>query len=328
MNIVVADGRTVADFQKFTFSGHLRTHVYKVLDENVKLGHADYGCYWTLELLCSGLVHSMWQTLFESSAKHINRAAPNVFLYLVQAYEKFAPYESQYSLMAMTDMRNNTAVRNMVCEAAATVSLTRKGKLQSLPTIKPEHDFQHATVQENLKSPSASYARYIVKEDDPLDLYVPLNELTYCLRAEARDFTRALYWISWILKFSSVYKNTRKVPLLCSYRPNPFIDDSHGRNVVWLLWDIVQYSSRSSPQTGVLNPYIDALYKLHCLRWNPSVLKSRLCFLVCACLFICESNTLDIHYPVPQDILVVKKIVENIPQWVESIVRTQKTFSN
>jgi len=327
MNPVVSDGRTVLDFQKFTFSGHLRTHVYKVLDENIKLGHADYAGYWTLELLCSGLVHSMWQTLFESSAKHINRAAPNLFLYLVQAYEKFAPYESQYSLMAMTDMRNNIPVRQMVCEAAATVALTRKHKLMSLPTIKPEHDFQQVTITENLKAPSSNYVRHLLKEDDPMDLYVSLNEMAYCLRPEARDFTRAIYWMSWILKFASVFKQTNKRPLECSYRPNPYIDQSHGRHVVWIFWDIVQNASRSSPQAGVLNPYIDALYKLHCLRWNPSVMKARCCFLVCACLYICESNTLDIHYPVPQDIIAVKGIVESTPNWIHSIIQTQKTFS-
>ena len=327
MNPVVSDGRTVLDFQKFTFSGHLRTHVYKVLDENIKLGHADYAGYWTLELLCSGLVHSMWQTLFESSARHINRAAPNVFLYLVQAYEKFAPYESQYSLMAMTDMRNNIPVRQMVCEAAATVALTRKNKLMSLPTIKPEYDFQQVTITENLKAPSSNYVRHLLKEEDPMDLYVSLNELAYCLRPESRDFTRAIYWISWILKFASAFKHTNKRPLECSFRPNPYIDQSHGRHVVWIFWDIVQNASRSSPQAGVLNPYIDALYKLHCLRWNPSVMKSRCCFLVCACLYICESNTLDIHYPVPQDIIAVKGIVESTPNWIHSIIQTQKTFS-
>jgi len=323
----IADGRTVADFQKFTFSGHLRAHVSKVLDENIKLGHADYSCYWTLELICSGLVHSLWNTLFESSARHINRAAPNVFLYLVQAYEKFAPYEGQYSILAMTDMRNNLQIRTMVCEAAATVALTRKNKLPHLPVIKPEHDFQHATVQENLKSPSASYARHIVREDDPIDLYVPLNELSYCLRPEARDFTRALYWISWILKFGSVFKNTHKRNLDCSYRPNPYIDQTHGRNVIWLIWDIVRDNARSSPQAGVLAPYLDALYKLHCLRWSPTVAKSRGVFLISACLFICESNTLDIHYPVPQNIITIKNIVENSPEWINSIIQTQKTFS-
>jgi hypothetical protein len=53
-NMNVIDSRTVLDFQKFTFSGHLRQHVYKVLNENIKLGHADYACYWALELYMFG----------------------------------------------------------------------------------------------------------------------------------------------------------------------------------------------------------------------------------------------------------------------------------
>jgi hypothetical protein len=167
-----------------------------------------------------------------------------------------------------------------------------------------------------------------LKEEDPLDLYVSLNEFAYCLRPESRDLTRALYWVSWILKFVSEYKKSKKTPLDFAYRPNPFIDGAHGRNVVWMFWDIIQFSARSSPQAGVLNPYIDALYKLHCLRWTPSVMKSRCVFLVTACLFICESNTLDIHYPVPQDIIMVKNIVENVPEWINSIIQTHKTFSN
>lgn len=324
----VLDPRTVVDFQKFTFSGHLRTHVYKVLDENIKLGHGDYACYWTLELLCSGLVHSLWQTLFEASAHHINRAAPNVFLYLVRMYEKFSPYEGQYSLMSMTDMRNNMDVRNLVCEVAASVALLRKNKLPPLPTIKTEHDFQSTTINENLKAPSSTYARIVMKEDDPLDLYIPVNELVYCLRPETRDMNRALYWISWILKFASVYKKTNKKTLDCSYRPNTFISDAHSRNVVWLLWVIIIESSRASPQSGLLAPYIDSLFKLHCLRWAPNVLKNRICFLTTAAMFICESNTLDVHYSVPQNITVVKGLTENIPQWIHSIIQTQKTFSS
>jgi hypothetical protein len=271
--------------------------VYKVLDENIKLGHADYACYWTLELLCSGLVHSLWQTLFEASAHHINRAAPNVFLYLVRMYEKFSPYEGQYSIMAMTDMRNNMEIRNLVCEVSASIAMLRKNKLPPLPTIKPEHDFNTTTINENLKAPSSNYARHLIKEDDPLDLYVPINELCYCL-------------------------------LDCSFRVNSFIEDAHCRHVVWLLWNVIIDSVRSSPQAGVLMPYIDSLYKLHCLRWTPTTLKSRICFMTTAIVFICDSNTLDIHYPVPQNIMQVKGLIENIPQWIQSIIQTQKTFSS
>jgi hypothetical protein len=37
----IHDPRTIRDFQKTTFSGHPRTHVCKVLSENIQKGHAD-----------------------------------------------------------------------------------------------------------------------------------------------------------------------------------------------------------------------------------------------------------------------------------------------
>jgi hypothetical protein len=87
----IVDSRTVVDFQKTTFCGHPRAHVVKVLIQNIQLGHADYACYWALELLASGLTHTLWFALFEAAALHINRANPNVFFYLEKAYEKFVP---------------------------------------------------------------------------------------------------------------------------------------------------------------------------------------------------------------------------------------------
>lgn len=324
----VFDTRTVADFQKFTFSGHLRTHVYKVLDENIKLGHADYSCYWSLELICSGLTHSMWQVLFESAARHLNRGAPNAFLYLVRMYEKFSPYESQYNIMSMTDIRNNSDVRELVCEVAASLALCRKNKLPPLQKIKPEHDFQQITIQENLKSPSAHYGRHLAKKDDPLDIYIPFNELIFCLRPETRDITKALYWVSWILKYASRYKKEQKLDLKCNFRNNVYIEDKYCNHIIWMIWEAVQDTANRSPQAGTLRQYIDCLYKLHCLRWTPALLKPRLCFLVVAIQFICESTTLDIHYSVPHDMSVVQGVVSNIPQWISAIIQTQKTFSS
>jgi hypothetical protein len=325
MNIY--DQRTVVDFQKFTFSGHLRQHVYKVLDENIKLGHADYACFWTLELLCSGLVHSMWQTFFESAAKHINRAAPNVFLYLAKMYEKFSPYEGQYSIMNITDIRNNSDVRTLVCEVAAALAMCRKNKLPPLPKITPEHDFQQITLTENLKSPSANYARHLQKEKDPLELYVSYNELVYCLKPETRDFSRALYWTAWILKYASVYKKQNKQDLFVTYRPNPYIDEKYASNVIWMIWEAVLDAAHHSPQAGLLTPYVDALYKFHCLRWSPTVQKQRYSFLITTILMICESTSMDIHYKVPHDLVAIHSLIENIPSWISAIVQTQKTFS-
>jgi hypothetical protein len=323
----IFDSRTVADFQKFTFSGHLRTHVYKVLDENIKLGHADYTCYWILELMCSGLVHSCWNTLFLSSALHINRGAPNVFLYLVSMYERFAPYESQYILMNMTDIRNNHDARRLFCEVGASVALCRKSKLPSLPRIKPDHDFQPLVIQENLKSPSSTYARSILKTEDPMELYIPVNEFMFCLRPETRDSIRGLYWASWILAYASKFKADKKTHLVCAYRSNDYVEDKYLRSPVWILWSVIHETTRTSPQSGTITPYIEALYKMYCLRWGQGDLKKRLPFLITAVLFICESTTIDIHYAVPHNISTVQDVVTNIPQWIGAIVHTQRTFA-
>jgi len=269
----------------------------------------------------------MWHTLFESSAKHINRAGPNVFLYLVQKYELFSTYEQQYSTMTMTGIRNNGAVRTLICEVGASVALCRKNKLPPLPKIKPEHDFQHLTIQESLKAPSANYARHLTLQDDPLELYLPLNELVYCLRPETRDLTRALYWTAWILKYASQVKKQSKVDFLCNARTNMFVDHSYAHNVVWAIWSVILDASKDSPQAGLLAPYIDALFKLHCLRWTPAVLKNRVPFIISAMMFICESTTLDIHARVPADVSTVQQLATNVPQWISAILQTKKTFS-
>lgn len=323
----VHDSRTVADFQKFTFSGHLRSAVLKVIDENIKLGNADYACYWSLEMLCSGLVHSLWGQFFESAGKHIHRAAPNVFLYLVQKYETFSTYEQQYSIVQMTNIRNNVDVRTLICEVAATLALCRKQKPLSFPKIKAEHDFQQITIEEMLKAPSSSYGRDIALGEDPLELYVPLNELVYCLRSETRDAMRALYWSAWILKYTAHKKKHEKQEVLCAYRQNQFIEDRFGRHPVWMIWSAVLNAARDSPQAGMLNSYMDALFKMYCLRWAPGTMKSRNVFLLTAITLVCEANTLDIHTKVPSDIYTIQKVTSNIPQWILAIIETKKTFT-
>jgi hypothetical protein len=314
---MIEDSRTVVDFQKFTFSGHLRTHVFKVLNENIKLGHADYTCYWILELMCSGLIHSCWNTLFLSAAQHINRGAPQTFLYLTRMYERFAPVEQQYSVMTMTDIRNNSEARQILCEVGASLALTRKAKLPPLPVIKPSHDFSPLVIQENLKAPSNSYARTIMKQEDPMELYVPINEFAYCLRSETRDSIRALYWVSWILKYSAKYKEDNKTYLLCAYRSNEYVEEKFLRSPIWILWSVILENK---------NDIIEALYKMYCLRWVQGDLKKRLPFLITAIIFVCESNALDTSL-VPKNIGQVQDIVQNIPEWLEAIKQTKKTFA-
>jgi hypothetical protein len=317
----ISDPRTVLDFQKTTFCGHVRSHVIKVLTQTIGLGHADYACYWSLELLCSGLVHTLWMSLFEAAALHINRAQPNVFLFLADSYEKYAPLESAYDVRNMTSIRNNLEVRRRVCEAAATVTLCRKNKLPCLPTIKPLHDFDQVTIQESIRAPSAIYGRLVLRREDSMSIAIPMNELCYSLRSDVRDTTRSLYWIAWMIAYAREYKKQTKQVLPLANRADEFIDHKFGTHLVWAFWDAIRKQTQHYTR-----PYVDVLYKMYCLRWSPSDVSSRQPLLIAAVVLICEGTTIDTT-PVSSETTQISSIVTGIPGWIDAITRMQRSFS-
>lgn len=316
----VTDPRTVVDFQKTTFCGHIRSHVTKVLLQNIQLGHADYACYWTLELLCSGLVHTLWMTLFEGAALHVNRAQPNVFLFLESMYEKYAPIESKYALRDMTSIRNNLDVRTLLCQTAAAVAMCRKNKLPSLPTIKPAHDFDPVTIQESLKAPSTLYGKLVLRRDDPMTVVVPINEFVYCLRQDVRDVTRALYWMAWVYAFAREHKKQTKQALVFANRSDEYVSIAHGTHAVWIFWGAIRHQANSTTRR-----YVDALYRMYCLRWMPTDAKARQSLVTAAILLVCEGVTLDTT-PVSAETLAVANVLNGIPAWLDAITRMQKSF--
>jgi hypothetical protein len=318
----ITDPRSVMDFQKTTFCGHVRSHVVKVLLQNIQLGHADYACYWSLELLCSGLVHTLWMALFEGAALHVNRAQPAVFLYLASAYETYAPIESNYGVRDMTAIRNNPDVRLMICRAAAAITMCRKNKLPGLPTIKPVHDFDPVTIQESLKAPSTLYGRLVLKRDDPMSIAVPINEFVYCLRQDVRDTTRSLYWMAWIYAYCREHKKQTKQALVFANRTDEYVSVSQGSHVVWILWEAVRRQAQPTAR-----PYIDVLYRMYCLRWSPSDAKQRQALLTTAVVLVCEGLTIDTT-PVSGETLAIATVLNGIPAWLDAITRMQKSFSS
>ena len=315
----VVDSRTVFDFQKKTFCGHPRPHVRKVLIQNIQLGHADYACYWTLELLCSGLVHSIWDAFFEAAALHINRAQPNVLLYLAAAYENWMQLQSSYPLPQMTSIRNNMDARRIVCEVAATLSMCRKNKLPSLPALKPTHDFDPVTIQESIKAPSSMYGKLVLRPSDPMAVVVPVNEFCYCIRSDVRDLTRALYWMSWVFTFCREHKKAHKQVIPFSNRADEYVSATDGGHPVWLFWEAINKQA-----TPPVRPYLEVLYKMYCMRWNAAD-KSKKAILVGALVMVCESS-IDTT-PVVGNTLAVSNVLGQMPRWIDAIQRMQQSFS-
>jgi hypothetical protein len=311
---MISDTRTIQDFQTFTFSGHSRKLACKSLQESIHLGHADYACYWALELLCSGLVHSLWSVFFESASLYIHRACPNIFPYLITQYERFSSIEQTFPVLYITEIRNREDARNILVETATALATAKKQKTVTLPKIKPEHDFQPPTIQENIRATSQHFASQYLKSEDPYELTIPFNE--FCWAIQSRDTLRSLYWIAWILKFASHQKKTTKQTITCGERRNPYIDSKYARNIVWLFWDVINRHQ---------NTYVDALFKLYCLRWEPGKAKERQTFLITAVLFVTEH--LDTREPAKKNELEIGMMLQKIPEFIHTIENTKNTFT-
>lgn len=311
---MITDTRTIQDFQTFTFSGHSRKLACKSLQESIQLGHADYACYWSLELLCSGLVHSLWSVFFESASLYIHRACPNVFPYLITQYERFSTIEEGYPVLYITEIRNREDARNIIVETATALSTAKKQKTITLPKIKPEHDFQPTTIQENIRAPSQNMASSYLKADDPYELTIPFNE--FCWAMQTKDTLRSMYWMAWILKYASHQKKTTKTTIACAERRNPYVNSKYARNIVWLFWDVINKNS---------NSHIDSLFKLYCLRWEPGKAKERQTFMITAVLFATEH--LDTHEPPKRNELEIGMMLQKIPDFIHTIENTKNTFT-
>jgi hypothetical protein len=163
------------------------------------------------------------------------------------------------------------------------------------------------------------YGKLVLRANDPMPIMVPLNEFCYCIRSDVRDLTRSLYWMSWVLTFCREHKKASKMVLPFANRSDEFVSMEHGTHPVWIFWEAVR------KQAGLqARPYIEILYKMHCLRWSPSD-KSKRALLLAAIVIVCESN-LDTT-PVSGNTQAISVMLEGMPRWMDAIQRMQQSFA-
>jgi hypothetical protein len=236
-----------------------------------------------------------------------------MFTYLTSQYERFSEIENMFTIHTMTDIRNHEMARLLVCETAVALAVAKKQKPIGLPTIKPLHDFMPETVRENLRATTQTACLPFTKADDPYELKIPFNE--FCFSIQTRDTLRALYWMSWILTYAREQKKRTKQSLIVAERRNPYVNSKFARALVWMFWDVVNAHT---------NTYVEALYKLYCLRWEPKLAKPRQALLLTAILFVTE--TPDAREPAKKNDLEISAVLHKIPQLLETIQATRNTF--
>mgnify|MGYP003684973735 FL=1 len=98
-----------------------------------------------------------------------------------------------------------------------------------------KEDFNINILSQKFKA-KQDYVKLIVREEDPQELNIILNEF-YC-NLKLKNYDDALYWFNWSLEWDKINnKNKNKIKL--SYRKIKNIDKKYCNDFLWIFWEII-----------------------------------------------------------------------------------------
>jgi hypothetical protein len=305
--ILIEDRRSIQELKKETFSHFQKTDVKKWLETSIHTGNIPYSIHWACELLCSGLVDTLWNVFFECYLKFVNRKNPNLLAYLYHRYQEFLPLREAY-LHNIPLIRNSKTARAIVCEAAILLSMfTNKSKLAAQPAIKPDN-FTKESIQLSTKANSPHYSSRVLRPDDPPLITIPVNE--FCYGLSTKDLGHSLYWMKWLIEFPRF----SQAPIRISLRDVSDVDSKFVQDPVWILWECLQqYTPRH------LEKFQEILFKLFREGYEKGTPKAKKHYLTFATMLCCDS--IDVSTPICHDQLLLDSSKAYLPDILSEIAK-------
>lgn len=295
---ILNDKRTKKDFSKATFSNFKKTDVKRELIKCLFNQNIENSCYWTAEMISSGYILDCWNIFLQFMAKYIHIANPKICIYLEKRFQSFRDIIIQKCGGDELLVRNEPKARKIFCEIP--VILCMAPRRNAFNEIKfKENDFQVEEMSKHLKATSMEFIQKYFKNEDPKELFIPLNEFVYQLQKS--NSYMSCFWFEWILGFETYCKKKKKINLDGRTR-NMDVGDKLQKDIVWLIWEIIQSFSK---RKGTM-PYTDALQKLFSIHYSKGEKKKRK-FLIYYAIYLLTDNP-DLHTPLIEKKEVVDKI--------------------
>ena len=309
----INDIRESKDFKGVSFSKFKRTDVKKELLKSLSNSKIEPACYWSAELICAGHYGELWEIILFFYSKYIHVGNPKVSIYLDLRIQHFKEIIRNGYAKNELKMRNNVKIRKLFCEIMCV--LCESKKKHSFDQIKiTKEDFDLTIATDRFKAPNVTYAESVFLKEDPKQLFIALNELSYNLSKEGKNSVNACYWVEWIIEFEAACK-VKKEKCVCERR-KVAVDPAFQKDVVWIIWDV--FLEKSTALNPVIVKIIKSLLNLFILRYNNSCSRKRKNILY----FVIEILTNNIS--IEEEIVTNKEKVSAIIQKIDSVYRQIK----
>ena len=182
-------------------------------------------------------------------------------------------------------------------------------------TDSKREDFDMTQMTDRFKAPNINYAKEIFMNDDPKEIFIAINELSYNIFI--KNVINSCYWIEWIMNFESICKS-KKDKIKCERRTQMPVDSKNQMDIIWIVWDL--FLKESKKQSNIIQKVINSLLNLFTLKYTFGCQKKRKYILYFVISVLCENINFE------EEIIreTQKEVLTNVIKKIDSIYKQIK----
>jgi hypothetical protein len=290
-------------FRNITFSKFQKSKARLELLKNLYDEKIENACYWSAEFICAGHYLDLWDIILYYVYKYIHNGNPKLTLYLNMRYNNFITILQNGYSKELLALRNNEKIRKLFCEIICVLCFSNKKNVISDVKLDKNNSFDLTCMSEKFKAPNVSYIEEIIKEDDPKELIIPINELIFNLIN--KNIISVYYWYEWIIEYENICIKKKKK---CVCENRSYAPPGNTHDIIWIIWDILFYysdpaivdkkytiiDSENNNNNSLKHKIIKNLFELFIIKYNNNVKKKRKYIIYYAFALLVENTNFNV----------------------------------
>lgn len=319
--IEINDVREIREFKGKTFSNFKKNQVITELLKSIEKTKVEYACYWCAELMCGGSYLDIWNSVIEFYSMNIHLGNPKLVVYIERKLKSFVSIVKNGYIGQEIRLRNNSTVRKIFFEIIGILCFSGRRPCVQYPKIDLD-EMDITNITNRFLAPNVNYGNEYIEDDDPKELFIPVNEFIYNL--EEGNVLNSCYWINWLLYFEAICEK-KKHKLKCKRRCISKVENKFQCDVIWLIWDIIfKKINNCKKNKNVLNEIAKSSLHLFQLQYKKTYQKKRIKLLFYVIRLLIEKNVdLSINILNETDGKRIKVILDGIDEVFKDVKKNE-----